>query len=248
MSEYEGRFLRVVKRNGWEFVERTNATGIVGIIPITDDDKLVLTKQYREPFQKEVVEAPAGLVGDIDDQESIETAARRELLEETGYYANKLEIVGTFPVSPGLSTEQLTYVIATELKKKGKGGGDDTEQIEILELPVPTATSQLIEMGKAGEVLVDAKLFSCLIFACTVLVERAKAKAKAVAKVSTIQIFCDGRNDALRGCARKFEDAGYQVQFVPASGQPAVWLRHYEVAGQSAIEAFADHLVSMKSS
>ncbi len=185
MSEYEGRFLRVVKRNGWEFVERTNVTGIVGIIAITDDDKLVLVKQYREPFQKVVVEAPAGLVGDIDDQESIETAARRELLQETGYHANKLEIIGTFPVSPGLSTEQMTYVVATELEKKNEGGGDNTEQIETFELPVVVATSQLLDMAKTGEVLVDAKLFACLIFACTVAVERAKAKAKVAAQLAT---------------------------------------------------------------
>lgn len=179
MSEYEGKFLRVIKRNGWEFLERKNSTGTVGIVAITDDNKLVLTKQYREPFQKEVVEMPAGLVGDIDEQEDIEIAARRELLEETGYHANKVEIVGTFPISPGLSTEQLTYVIATELEKKDEGGGDSTEQIETFELPVAIATSHLLEMAKTGEVLIDAKLFACLIFACSVIVDRAKAKAAA---------------------------------------------------------------------
>lgn len=172
MPEYEGKFLRVVKRKGWEFVERKNITGIVAVIALTNDDKLVLVKQYREPLQKVVIEAPAGLVGDIDDQESIETAARRELLEETGYHANKLEVVGTFPVSPGISTEQMTYVIATDLEKREEGGGDSTEEIEVLELDIRIATSHLIEIAKSGEELVDAKLFSAILFACKVVAER----------------------------------------------------------------------------
>lgn len=176
MCEYEGKFLKVVKRKGWEFVERTNATGIVGIIALTNDDNLVLVKQYREPLQKVVIEAPAGLVGDIDDKESIETAAQRELLEETGYYANKLEVVGTFPVSPGLSTEQLTYVIATDLEKREKGGGDSTEDIEVFELGIGIATSHLMEMAKAGEVLVDAKLFSAILIGCKVIADRMVAR------------------------------------------------------------------------
>lgn len=178
VCEYQGKFLRVVKRNNWEFVERTNNTGIVGIIPITDDDKIVLVEQYREPFKKKVIEIPAGLIGDTDIEESIETAAQRELFEETGYYAHKLKIVGTFPISPGISNEQFTYVVATKLEKRGEGGGDSTEKIEIFELPIPIATSHLIAMAKAGKVLVDAKLFASLIFACAVLVERAKAAAQ----------------------------------------------------------------------
>lgn len=172
MPEYEGKFLRVIKRNGWEFVERKKVTGIVGIIALTDDDKLVLIKQYREPLQKVVIEAPAGLVGDIDSQESVETAARRELLEETGYHTNKLEVIGTFPVSPGLSTEQLTYVIATELEKREEGGGDSTENIEVFELPISIATSHLIEIAKSGKELVDAKLFSAILFGCKAVAER----------------------------------------------------------------------------
>lgn len=188
MSEYEGKFLKVVKRNNWEFVERTNSTGIVGIIAVTDDDKLVLVKQYREPVQKVVIEAPAGLVGDIDDQESVETATLRELFEETGYHANKLEVVGTFPISPGLSTEQMTYVIATELEKRGPGGGDSTEKIEVFELGIGIATSHLIEIAKSGEELVDAKLFTALLFACKVIAERMGARAAAQRLAAQAQV------------------------------------------------------------
>jgi len=174
MSEYEGKFLRVIKRNNWEYIERKNATGIVGIIPITNDNNLVFIKQFREPLQQNVIEMPAGLVGDIDSTETIETAARRELLEETGYYAHNLEIIGTFPISPGITTEQLTYVIATNLDKQTSGGGDDTEKIETFELPIQIAAIKLLEMAKKGDVLVDAKIFSCFLFAYTVLAERVR--------------------------------------------------------------------------
>ncbi len=172
--EYE--FLRIIKRNGWEFVERVNSTGVVAIIPITNDNKIVLIKQYREPLQRIVVEVPAGLVGDIDRNETIETAARRELLEETGYYAHKLEKIGTFTTSPGLTTEQLTYVVATKLEKRTEGGGDESEQIEVFELPVQLAAIELIKIAKQGNMLVDAKLFSALMFAYPIISMRIKSK------------------------------------------------------------------------
>lgn len=66
------------------------------------------------------------------------------------------------------------------------------------------------------------------------------------AEISTVQFFSDGLNDTLRGCANKFENAGYRVQFVPTAGQPAVWFGHYELLGQSAIVDFAEQLSSVK--
>lgn len=173
--EYDGKFLRLVKRKHWEFVERKNASVAVIIVPITNDGKIVLVKQYREPFQKTVVETPAGLVGDIDSGESVETAARRELLEETGYFAHSLKEIGTFPISPGLTTEQVAYVVATELEKQTEGGGDELEQIEVFELPIPLAAMQLMEIAQQGDVLVDAKLFTSLMFAYPVIAARSKA-------------------------------------------------------------------------
>lgn len=172
--EHEGKFLRFVKRNNWEFVERKNTTGIVAVVPITKEGNIVLVKQYREPFKKIVAEIPAGLIGDIDNTETATTAARRELLEETGYYAHMLHELGTFTVSPGLSSEQLTYVIATDLEKQTEGGGDESEQIEVFELPVQMAAMALMEMEKKGDVLVDAKIFTSLLFAYTVIAARIK--------------------------------------------------------------------------
>jgi ADP-ribose pyrophosphatase len=166
-------------------VERHGLTGIVAIIPITDEDNIVLLKQYREPFEKEVIEIPAGLVGDEGKETALE-AAKRELFEETGYEAGSLEEIGTFCVSPGLCTEALTYVLATDLKKTGKGEGDGTEQIQAFELPVISAAKYLLEMAREGWVMVDAKVFASLLFAYNITAQRMQAKV-ALARESGLQ-------------------------------------------------------------
>ena len=81
------RHLQLVRRGGWEYVERPNVTGIVVIVPVTRDGELVLIEQYRVPVDRPVIELPAGLAGDVPgtEGERLEAAARRELLEETGY-------------------------------------------------------------------------------------------------------------------------------------------------------------------
>ncbi len=185
-TKYEDKWIRVVQRNDWVFVERKNVTGIVGIVAVTNEGNIVLIKQYREPFQKTVVEIPAGLVGDEDSGETIETAARRELLEETGYYAHQLEVLGTFPVSPGLSTEQLTYVVATDLEKQTDIVGVDNEQIEVFELPVPLAAMKLMEMNKQDDILIDAKLFASLMFAYPVIAIRAQEAAQVPSRLPNL--------------------------------------------------------------
>jgi len=83
---WDGKYLSMKLRGRWEFVQRKNISGIVGIVPITDSNELVLVDQYRAAVGKRVFELPAGLAGDIAGQEdeSFKTAADRELLEETG--------------------------------------------------------------------------------------------------------------------------------------------------------------------
>ena len=77
-----GRFLRFVQRDGWEFVTRSNASGVVAIIALTDDDELILIEQHRPPLGRTVIEIPAGLVGDDAEKtgEADLEAARREFL------------------------------------------------------------------------------------------------------------------------------------------------------------------------
>ncbi len=67
---YSGRFLNLVRRGKWEFVERHSATGVVGIVAVTDEGRLLLVEQFRPPLQKQVIELPAGLAGDIAGEEA----------------------------------------------------------------------------------------------------------------------------------------------------------------------------------
>jgi len=160
---WQGEHLDFVMRGNWEFVERKNLRGIVCIVPLTDDGQIVLVEQFRPPVASRVIELPAGLVGDLPGQESeaLETAARRELLEETGYGAGRMERLFDGVPSAGLCDEQITFFLATELTKTGPGGGDDNEDITVHETPLDGLLDYLDARTQAG-VKVDAKLFSPL--------------------------------------------------------------------------------------
>src|SRR5689334_13508981 len=89
----EGRFVRLVKQGHWEWAERTNASAAVVLVPVTRDREIVMVEQFRIPLGRRVIELPAGLVGDEagNEKESLVEAARRELLEETGFEAERME-------------------------------------------------------------------------------------------------------------------------------------------------------------
>ncbi len=90
---YEGKYLRMVARGTWEYVERTGSGAAAIIVPVLgsgDDKKLVLVKEWRVPLQAYNYSLPAGLIADKDASEYPLEAAKRELLEETGYDAGKL--------------------------------------------------------------------------------------------------------------------------------------------------------------
>jgi len=160
-----GKFVRFVKKNSWEYFERINTTGIVVILAVTEDSKIILTEQYRPPVENLVIELPAGLAGDIQGEESetLDTAARRELFEETGYEADKMEYLIEGPPSAGISKEIVTFFKASGLKKRGKGGGDDTESIITHAVPLSKVEIWLKEKMEAG-LLVDPKVYAGLHF------------------------------------------------------------------------------------
>ncbi len=116
-----GRFLRLVRADGWEFVERVRATGVVAIVAVTADGELILTEQFRASVKGPVIDLPAGLAGDGPGTEELVTAARRELMEETGYDARRLSLLAHAPTSPGLTTEVVSFFRATGLKKVARG-------------------------------------------------------------------------------------------------------------------------------
>ena len=162
----ETPFLRLVDRDGWTFVERANARAVVVIVPLTAERRLLFVEQYRVPLGRNVIEFPAGLVGDEPgrEQEDLIEDARRELLEETGYHAGKLNLVSTSATSPGLTNELVRFVLACDLSKIGKGGGTPSENIRVHEVALREARVWLTERERQGTLLA-AKVFAGLFFA-----------------------------------------------------------------------------------
>ena len=134
---WEGKFLRAAvitysdssgKLRSWEAFERVHCEGIVAIVPVTDNNEVLLVKQYRPPVQRYVIEFPAGL---NDRGDTLEGAAQRELLEETGYAAGEMVFLAEGPLSSGASDEIITAFLAKGLEFRGVGQRDETEDIDV---------------------------------------------------------------------------------------------------------------------
>lgn len=162
---YTAKWLTLKKRGRWEYAERNNPGGAVIILAVTPDDKVVFVEQYRVSILKNTIEMPAGLVGDIAgaEDEDVLVAAKRELEEETGYACERIEFVHAGPSSAGMSTEMIAFVRAWGLTKVGKGGGDETENIIVHEVPRKGAGKWLFDRASEG-FSIDAKLFAGLWF------------------------------------------------------------------------------------
>lgn len=158
---YEGRYLRLCLEGHWEYAERTNAGSAVIIIARTPEDKLLFVEQYRIPLGRNSIEMPAGLVGDLDAEDTMESAAKRELLEETGWQAGQVKVLMVGPTSSGLSNELIGFVRATGLTRIHAGGGDDTENITVHEVPVSEAAQWLTRKMREGYAM-DPKLWAGL--------------------------------------------------------------------------------------
>lgn len=139
----------------WEALERVGVGGIVVMVAVTPDRKVVLEKQFRPPMGRDVIELPAGLV---EPGEPMEAAAKRELIEETGWAAQKLEFLAEGPISTGASTETLRAYLCTGLTHVGKNGGDDNEIIEVFEVPIHTV-HEFLRSAQTNGTLVDLKVF-----------------------------------------------------------------------------------------
>jgi ADP-ribose pyrophosphatase len=162
---YSGRFLGLKERDNWEYAFRTNASGVVVMVPVTNDGELVLVEQYRIPVNSLVLELPAGLVGDTgDSEEDFKTAAQRELIEETGYLADSLEELITSPSTAGMADEIVTIYYASGLERVGPGGGVENEDITVHLVPLENAVDRLEKLQKEGMML-DPKIYAGLFWA-----------------------------------------------------------------------------------
>jgi ADP-ribose pyrophosphatase len=161
----EGRWLSLRKRGRWEYAERNNPGGAVIIVAVTPEDCVLFVEQYRVSILRHTIEMPAGLVGDLDDQpdESVLLAAARELEEETGYRCGQVDFIHEGPSSSGMSTEMITFVRARDLVRVGAGGGDESENIVVHEVPRREAGAWLFARAREGY-SIDPKLFAGLWF------------------------------------------------------------------------------------
>jgi ADP-ribose pyrophosphatase len=148
----ETPFLRCVDRDGWIFVDRPRVRGVVVMVALTDDGKLLLVEQHRPAIGGPVIELPAGLVGDdpAHADEELAAAANRELREETGYDARRIVPMAICPPSPGMSSEMASFFAATGLRKVGAGGGVGDERIDVHEVTLGDAPEWLRARAAAG--------------------------------------------------------------------------------------------------
>ena len=160
---YQGDWLRLVKRGKWEAVERCHGGDgmAVIVIAVTPADEVLFVEQYRMPLQARTIEMPAGLVGDDHDDDSLEAAARRELIEETGWEPHRVDVLLTGPTSSGMSNERIAFVRARDLVKVGDGGGVDNEDIIVHAVPRSEAPRWLMQKHAEGFEL-DLKLWAGL--------------------------------------------------------------------------------------
>jgi ADP-ribose pyrophosphatase len=117
---------------------------VAAAVPLDSQGDVILVRQYRLPAQEALLEIPAG---GVDGGESVEEAAQRELQEETGYRAGRLERLTGFFVSPGYCTEMIHVFLATDLAESTIAGDDD-ENITLERMSLARA----IEMIEKGEI------------------------------------------------------------------------------------------------
>ncbi|WP_374137195.1 NUDIX hydrolase [Sphingomonas sp.] len=157
---WQGRFMAMKVDGRWEYAARARGIGAAVILAI-DGDAVLLVEQYRVPVGARCLELPAGLVGDEAAGEGAASAAARELEEETGYRAARIETIGVFYSSPGMVSESFTLVRATELTRVGAGGGVADEDITVHRVAL-NEISAFVTARRAEGVAIDVKLLMLL--------------------------------------------------------------------------------------
>lgn len=145
---------RLGQTRDWEFVTRNSKGGAVGVIAILPSPaRVVLVRQFRPPLGRHTIEFPAGLV---DDAESPETAALRELAEETGLIGRVLGPAAEGYSSPGL-TDEAIRLIRVEVIGEGVARPESDEDITVHHAPVSDLMAWLEQRRSEGDLL-DAKV------------------------------------------------------------------------------------------
>lgn len=157
---WQGKWIQARRQGRWEYVTRARGIRAAVIVPLDGDD-VILVEQYRVPLGCSCIEFPAGLIGDDVEGEDPLEAAKRELVEETGYEAAEWADFGEFYSSPGMLGESFTLLRASGLTKVGDGGGVGNEDIRVHRLSLAGLPARLDQFRKKG-LAIDAKLLMLL--------------------------------------------------------------------------------------
>jgi ADP-ribose pyrophosphatase len=160
---WQGKYISAHKKGRWEFVSRPRGIRAAVILAIDAEGQVILVDQHRVPLGRRCIELPAGLIGDDDDfaDEDAATAGARELEEETGYHAGRMEVLGEFYSSPGMVSESFTLLRAHDLTKVGAGGGVGNEDITVHRVPL-NAIAEAVAQWRSEGYAIDVKLLILL--------------------------------------------------------------------------------------
>lgn len=158
---WQGKFITAKRQGRWEYVSRARGIRAAVIVAVDDAGHLLLVEQYRVPLGRNCLELPAGLIGDGGDDEADEIAAARELEEETGYRAERIESLGEFFSSPGMVSESFTLVRAHGLTRVSDGGGVEGENITVHRVKLAAVPAFVAEC-RARDMAIDVKLLLAL--------------------------------------------------------------------------------------
>jgi len=148
---------RLLEENGIEIIrEVVRHPGGAGALPLFDDGRVALVKQYRHPARRELLEIPAGR---IEDGETPEMCAARETEQETGFRAGRIEKLAEFYTTPGFCEEKLHVYLATDLAPSSQALDHD-ELVEVVYLPFAEA-ARMVERGG----IEDSKTIIALLLA-----------------------------------------------------------------------------------
>ncbi len=148
---------RLREENGLEIVrEIVRHSGGAGCLPLFDDGRIALVKQYRHPARRELLEIPAGK---IESGETPMACATRELEQETGFRAGRIEALAEFYSTPGFCEERLYVYLATDLQPVEQNLDHD-EFVEVVYLPFTEAV-MMLERGEFE----DSKTIIALLLA-----------------------------------------------------------------------------------
>ncbi|MCX7857928.1 MAG: NUDIX hydrolase [Deltaproteobacteria bacterium] len=131
-----------------------HASPWVNVIPLTKDGQIVMIRQYRHGSNSFCLEIPGGLV----DNETPEEAAKRELLEETGYSGDTIEFLGAVNPNPALFNNLCHTFLVRDVKKTKEINLDPQEDIEVVLVPI-NEVRELIKSGTINHALVVVAFF-----------------------------------------------------------------------------------------